>query len=834
MKFRSIILIFISLATILLLTSCSPWVVIQQGSNNQWIRLISGRSVGQTFVADYSGLQAVNIFLKPQSPGDGILTLHLRSDTTSPIDLATIKIPIQEINTARSYRFDFPDIASSSDQYYYAFFSIDGEGSVDVGSGPASSYQDGAAYVEHNPLEAQLAFSLTYDRQVALIGIFRQTIAWFLIIIVGAVLFSIPGWALMSIVWRGWADLDWFIKFALSIGISYTLYVLLMLYTFLLHMQLGMLYALFPVIISVAIIIWRNRLVFRNISSTGITSIYKNKVSIGSSFWPNLVLVLTIILMFFARFWDTRGLKAPMWGDSVQHTVIVQLIIDNQGLFNNWLPYAPYETMSMHFGFPVAGALIAWLTKLSSTQAVLYAGQILIVFAALAVYPMAVRLAKGNRWAGVLSVIAAGLISPMPAYYINWGRYAQLAGQVILPILLWLVWDVLESSENHQRTVWYANVPWIKIIIGGMTLAAMVLCQFRMPYYFSAFLLAWIIMWVITYWKLDFRAWYQGLFSLLLIGIIGFILFLPWGLRLQHGNLINIAGIQVDQVKMIEMVKQDYQVWGNITFYVPLGMIIVACLGLIWAVIKRDWQTASIGLWFGVMASIYSLMIIGVPGSQFVTSFSVLIAIYIPISLLFGYALGYVAKKLENWRTSNILTICTVIILGFSGAWQQRNISQPDKFAMVTNPDIRAMNWIREEIPIGSRFLVEGFRAYWGTSIVGSDAGWWIPFFTEMENTMPPQYALTDEVPIEKGYSEKLVALVAQLEQNKINTFAGIKLLCDFNITHIYIGQEQGMVGNFGSPLFTPTELEDSSALRLIYHQDRVYIFSLNEAICGK
>jgi hypothetical protein len=831
MKYRPVFLVFISLVIILLLTGCSPLVIIQQGSNNQWITLLPGSSIGQSFVADYSGLRAINIFLKPQSSGDGILTLHLRSNTTSPVDLATIKIPIKEINLTRSYRFDFPEIASSNDQYYYAFFSIDGEGSVDIGSGPASNYQDGAAYQERNPIDAQLAFSLTYDRQAAFLGIFRQTIGWFLIIIIAVALFSIPGWALMSIVWRGWTDLDWFTKFTLSIGISYTLYVLIMLYTFLLHILMGMMYALLPVIIGLVAIIWRNRHILWSVSSK---SIYKNKVTLGSSLWLNFILGLTIILMFFARFWDTRGLKAPMWGDSVQHTVITQLIIDHQGLFNNWLPYAAYKTMSMHFGFPVAGALIAWMTNLSTTQAVLYTGQILIVFAALAVYPMAVRLAKGNRWAGVLAVIAAGLISPMPAFYINWGRYAQLAGLVILPILLWLVWDVLESAKNHQKRVWYTNIPWIKIIISGSALATMVLCQFRMPYYFGAFLLAWMIIWIITQWKLDFRAWYQGLFSLLLIGIIGFLLFLPWGLRLQHGNLINIAAIQVDQAKIIELVKQDYQEWRNITTYVPLGMIVIACLGLIWAIIKSDWQTASIGLWFAAMATIYSLMIIGVPGSQFVTSFSVLITIYIPISLLFGYALGYVSKMLENWRISNILLICTVIILGFTGAWHQRNISQPEKYAMVTNPDIRAMNWIRAQIPIGSLFLVEGFTAYWGASIVGSDAGWWIPFFTQMQNTIPPQYALTDEVPFEKGYSQKLVALVAGLEQKKINSVEGIKLLCDSDITHIYIGQEQGMVGNTGSPLFTPAELMDSLAFHMIYNQDRVYIYSLNEAICGK
>src|SRR4030043_566280 len=447
MKFRRYILIVIGLVTLLLLTSCTPWVVLNQGSNDQWMTLNSGSTIGQTFVADYSGLQAVNLLLAPKTPGNGILTLHLRRDPSSTIDLAAVILPLEEINSSRAYRFDFPVIKTSDNQYFYTFLSLDGAGSLDISVGPADSYQNGAAYLDHTPLEAQLTFSLTYDRQAAFMGMFRQAISWLLISFGGVLLFSIPGWALMSIVWPGWSMLYWFVKFALSLGISYTLYVMFMLYTSVIHLQLGIWYALLPIILSLVVIIWRKRLALRSIFLKGINSVNRNEFSIGSSLWPDLVLVLIIVLLFFARFWDTRGLIAPMWGDSVQHTAIVQLMLDNQGLFTSWLPYAPYETLSMHFGFPAASALIAWLTGISSAQAVLYAGQLFIVFAALAVYPITVRLTNGNRWAGVVSVIAAGLLSPMPSYYINWGRYAQLAGQVILPILLWLVLVVLGSKE---------------------------------------------------------------------------------------------------------------------------------------------------------------------------------------------------------------------------------------------------------------------------------------------------------------------------------------------------------------------------------------------------
>jgi hypothetical protein len=134
MKYRQYILILISLVILSLLTSCSPWVVINQGLTDAWMTVDSSYTIGQTFVADYSGLQAIYFLIRPQSPGDGFLTMHLRSDPDSSIDLVTVKLPIQEINTTRSYRFDFTNILTSNNQYYYAFLSIDGSGSVQVGS----------------------------------------------------------------------------------------------------------------------------------------------------------------------------------------------------------------------------------------------------------------------------------------------------------------------------------------------------------------------------------------------------------------------------------------------------------------------------------------------------------------------------------------------------------------------------------------------------------------------------------------------------------------------------------------------------------------------------
>ncbi len=124
---------------------------------------------------------------------------------------------------------------------------------------------------------------------------------------------------------------------------------------------------------------------------------------------------------------------------------MTQLMLDNGGLFKSWLPYAQYNSLTVQFGFSAFTALFAWLTGLGSVKATLIVGQVLNGLAVLVLYPLAVRIAKGNRWAGIGAVLVAGLLMPMPAFYVNWGRYAQLAGQTILPVAFWLIWEALGS-----------------------------------------------------------------------------------------------------------------------------------------------------------------------------------------------------------------------------------------------------------------------------------------------------------------------------------------------------------------------------------------------------
>ena len=95
-----------------------------------------------------------------------------------------------------------------------------------------------------------------------------------------------------------------------------------------------------------------------------------------------------------------------------------------------------------------------------------------------------------------------------------------------------------------------------------------------------------------------------------------------------------------------------------------------------------------------------------------------------------------------------------------------------------------------------------------------------------------PQYALLSEIPVSPNYSKDVVTLVAGLETTSLDSENGLNLLCEHDITHIYIGQGQGEVGYGATQLFSPDMLAENQAYQLIYRHDRIYIYEFDPQYC--
>ena len=293
----------ICLGLSLLLAGCAPLVQASQPAVEQWLPLQAGASLGQTFVADYDGLQAVWVLLEPQTPGDGKLTLSLYPEPYSATQLGSASISLQDITESGAYRFDFPALAHSNQQYIYAIIEVEGSGSVRIALGQADTYLDGAAYQDDQPMEAQLVFSLDYAPGRAGLGLAREALTWAGALGVGIFLFLLPGWALMSALWAGWGGLSWAEKASLGAALGLALTPLLMLLTDLLGLHLGALYAWLPALLGLGWMLWRKRGWLAQPRKAW-QAWRQSAPQTGSLPWQaGAALALLFLLIAFTRFW---------------------------------------------------------------------------------------------------------------------------------------------------------------------------------------------------------------------------------------------------------------------------------------------------------------------------------------------------------------------------------------------------------------------------------------------------------------------------------------------------------------------------------------------------
>lgn len=827
------------------LSACSTSTALLPVNNSQI--LISGMSFGQSFTADHMGMSGISVMLAPSdSPGSGSLLFHLRSSPQSINDLALARLPLSEISHQNYYKFDFTPQSDSQRKDYFLQVEIEGEGQVLIFTAPPDSYLDGALYVNQIPQEAQLGFRLEYDRKAFLPGLTKEVFNWIGVIAVGLFAFILPGWALFSLLWRGWDELPWGSKLGLSGGLSLALYPLFLLWTNLVGLHLGSIYAWLPPLAGLLVLGWKNRNIILHMRFT-----LKQKNSLRSRIkritaeivLADITLIAILGLVIISRLWVVHSLDVPLFGDSYQHTMITQLIIDHGGLFNSWEPYADLITFTYHYGFHSTAAVFHWITGASTISSMLWTGQLINILAIMGLYPLALKITE-NRWAGVIAMLVAGLISSMPMTYINWGRYTQLAGQVILPVAIWTAWTILNrplpTLQNDLRVGELVNWRNLSFDFGSLAIVWLALGGVALTHYRILIL---VILFFPAYVLLGFsrKDFIALLGRIAWIGIGGIILFAPWFIHVFGGKILSIFATQITTFPTaISTATEQFNSITDFLSYLPLSIWILFFFSIGWGLWKRKKDLAIFTLWWFFIVLATNPNWIGLPGRGAITNFAILIALYIPAGVSVGSATEWILQNtkqtgiLDNsTNKSNIssllLPIMALVVICIIGVWELPNrIKDLDipTYALVTRPDMRAMTWIRSNTAPDSRFLINSFSAYGNSALVGSDAGWWIPLLALRQSTVPPlTYAA--ELGITPDYGQKVKAFHDQIKAEGIMTPEALELMKEQGITHIYIGQRHGHVNYSGSDVLNPQLLIMDQHFRLVYHEDRVWLFQV-------
>jgi hypothetical protein len=828
------------------LTGCNRYISSSVQAEQTGLLLLDQQSsLGQTFTARFDGLSGVGLVIKQgeetASSGEGEIILHLRKNPQANQDLRTASLPVQKIAAMGSYRFFFPPLPDSNQQDYYLLLETSGDSAVQVGIAGNETYLDGAVYQNGTAQDGQLTFNLKYDSVELATGLLKEIPTWLLWLLAGLFLFVLPGWGILGTLWSGWCELDFWEKFSLGSGASLAIYPVLFLWTNLLGVHLGPFYAWLPPLFGLAFLLWRNyqTVLSRVFLNRPASRSYSELRIINSTPAPHFASHVTfeelaaktafVILsgaVIFSRFWVIRSLDFPLWGDSYQHTMIAQLMVDNRGLFQSWLPYAELRTFTYHFGFHTLVACFNWISGLPVEKAILIVGQIVNILAVINLYPLVKKLGK-NGWSGVMLVLIAGLISPMPMSYANWGRYTQLAGQAILPAAIYFTWRLLESEKLDRRLL---VVNWI--ILGGLALT-----HYRVLIFMLFFYVAFILM------NLRNQRFLQLIQKTFWSGIGGAIIFLPWLLSIVPYRTMQNFFIQMTTLPgQASRFLTEYNVLGNPFEFFPLAVWIGLALAMGWALWRREKNFITMLLWWCLVFLAANPKWIGLPGTGVISNFAVKIGDYIPVGIILGaFAARLVSNiqtHLQAWKklSSKLKTIVqiaipTVITIGVTSfgivqARQRIDDINPVIYALATRPDQRAASWIRDNTRPEDRFLVNSFFAYGGSLIAGSDGGWWLPLLTTRISTQPPLNYGAEEG-LEPDYTARVNGLVESIEQNGLSDPGVLNSLRERRINYIYIGQQQGRVNSPG-PLLDIDFLQSDPRFQLVYHQDQVWIFKIN------
>ena len=673
-----------------------------------------------------------------------------------------------------------------------------------------------------------LTSDLSYSFLAQGVGIIQEFFGWWIWILAGVVLFLLPGWALLSAFWPTWPDRNWVEILGLGFGTGLALTPVWLLFANLIHFKHGAWFVPLPGIIAAIYLIWKKAASIRRrrISHNHIDNPMRLTKTRG---WriSEIGLGATILLLIFSRFWVIRGIDVPLYGDSLQHSVMTQLILRSQGLFSSWEPYAPYQSLTVHFGFPAQAAFLAWLTGIPAHQAALITGQLINILAVITILPLSYRLSKDNHWAASFTLLLAGLLSLMPAFYVNWGRYAQLAGQAILPVGIWLTWDLLERTRDQFSShgsvddattatiiqpIWKAVLRskeyWLPCLILGAVVAGMILSYYRSAFYLITFIPGLLTAWIINHKHREPRQWLAIAFVGILLCAAVIIFLLPWLPRQIDSSLSGklVSGI-TDSPPTLKFILET-PAWHETTAYFPALMAIASILAFSYSIIRQQWEVAAVGFWVICLLLYYLGRIIHLPGANMLQVFGIQIWLYLPASLLCGWFGEVIAKWIldRSPNAGSVGLLAFLLFAGVYGAFQVSQIIRPYEYQMVTRPDLHAMDWIRQNIPEDAVFLIEGSRVDAGRSVVGTDAGWWISLLAGRKNTIPPQYALLNETPNLSDQSERTIGLFKALEDRPLYEPESLSRLCDEGITHIYIGQREGSVGAVTQPLFLQTK----------------------------
>ena len=525
----------------------------------------------------------------------------------------------------------------------------------------------------------------------------------------------------------------------------------------------------------------------------------------------NLLLGVVFLMSLGARIWMVRDIAYPLWTDSYHHTIITQLIIDMGKVPSSYEPYAPIDQFTYHFGFHALSAWVHWLSGSPVPRSVVLVGQIINALAVPSCYLLTLRLFR-SRSAGLVSALVVGLVSQMPTLFVNWGRYSQLSGQTLLPVLMILTIDAFDPRA----------APVYDWILGGIGAAGLFLVHIRIFLFYGLFaglLLLFKLARALHRRKPD-QVKYLFTGGVTMAGV-ALIVTAPWLWRFYKGfgsTVIHelVQGYQPQR-------DSSYFAWRAqdvIDFGMQGYLLILAAMGGLWGIFKRESNIYLMVIWLASMFIAANCYLVGL--TPLVSNVTVIILIYLFGAVMIGYLAGELIRlsmacasnrrwisHIPRWCASTGFVLATAV-----GVRYTVRLVEPQN-GFVRPADLDAMQWIQKNVPQEALFHIS--TRFWTPLVAhGLDAGYWLPFLATRQTTIPPETYASD------GSAEYMSSINQRAhELLEAGTPGQLwRVAVKYGVTHIYIGRR---------PTYLRPEffLTDPAHFNTLYSEDGVWIFEV-------
>ncbi|MBP7961765.1 MAG: hypothetical protein KA003_07320, partial [Caldilineaceae bacterium] len=314
-------------------------------------------------------------------------------------------------------------------------------------------------------------------------------------------------------------------------------------------------------------------------------------------------------------------------------------------------------------------------------------------------------------------------------------------------------------------------------------------------------------------------------------GVAG-LLFLPWLQIMLQGRLARIAtSILAAGGTADTSAEGEMAMWGSTATYFPDYFWMLALAALVLALVWRRTLAVPLILWAGVSFLLTNPHVASLPGTGIISNFALIIALYIPIGLLLGWVIGAFLEKFSTiaWQSAGGATLLIAALI--IGLPQQARVVDPF-YQLVTQEDLQTFAWIGTQTPAESRFLVNGLLVYGEGAVAGTDAGWWLTYYTRRASTLPPITYLAEALApsLNLDTPRRIAADVRASQGDPAQVQA---ILCREGITHIFLGQRRGSAAIGSQELIPEAWLVDKPHLTLAMRIGRADVWAFDRTTCG-